>query len=990
MRSLPTLSTTNEKSLAPIYRWLLLFTIVLPIGPSLCMVAYPNAPYFELVTQVYFAPCQGAVAIYLVSRLDNQDMPTTEKLAYFCFFLQSLLQGIQRLLIGRTTVGISLLVFSVLYAGIYKVLRRLRKRLVRFEDEKVWKYICYNIFRTSMQAMVPIVYLSSESLGCIFAKMPETDGGFDTWLSLDYKECGNIVTSNHAMAFHLSMLLVVRVYILPFEKNITTTDIKNWNLGAKHQILLIMCLIASLCALFIFATRREGTNKYTYINDVNLTHVLLMILHCCWGVVFVTFSLDAIVQAKRAEEGRSPKQEKIPYWNKWLSKDDNYALAPIYRYFFCTLLLLLPAKIFVATLTGEGTSYKWISVVAGSLSFHLAVAAIYIASNPRRKGYPLRELFVYVLTILLVLVAMLYNEINKYAFTRPIKVAELAFGVVMLIVFWPIVLGVRGLIKHMPNQRLKRHIRDIVFRGSSAFFSPLLFITMESINCPLTMDEEAGDYDEGACDAVVVPCSTMCHHIFFALMFNLYLRPHVVLDAKKIMMLDGIPWYRALQLICMFIATIVSLYVYATRASDVVLAKKDSGDLADLSYTLRNASVVAVFFFWTLAFLTEMIVIRWGIERVEQVAEIIEDEDEDEAARPNSTSQISNAGDDNEETVFHEALSPAYTMTFKIFLYGLGVGSPLVHIFYRNYFSYYFMTLIEVPVLLSVVMVFASSPKSFSSVRSKLFLTIPYPIFNFLFLLGDIIAAATNDDTLRRKEGYTANIAGRVTIIFCSAFCYPLISDTATRIAQSLSPERTERFLNSVFSRAVFMMIPLLYLTFEASAKVLAYLFLRNDNNDNTHTQNSWSDNGYDRPYTESLAMTCHTITFHLVMSWCLLVFVAPFKRQASTKELYMFNLSWHMRLQLSAAFVGSICSLILFAVRHVWTWNTMNKGLSLLCKTTWFVIIVLEVREIKQEERSTSRNLTLNDLDDNRFGRKSQAGGDEDEYANELELCEF
>jgi len=67
-----------------------------------------------------------------------------------------------------------------------------------------------------------------------------------------------------------------------------------------------------------------------------------------------------------------------------------------------------------------------------------------------------------------------------------------------------------------------------------------------------------------------------------------------------------------------------------------------------------------------------------------------------------------------------------------------------------------------------------------------------------------------------------------------------------------------------------------------------------------------------------------------------------------------------------------------------------MNKGLSLLCKTTWFVIIVLEVREIKQEERSTSRNLTLNDLDDNRFGRKSQAGGDEDEYANELELCEF
>lgn len=260
----------------------------------------------------------GAVAIYLVSRLDNLEMPKTEKLAYSIFFLQSLLQGIQRILIGRILVGVSLVTFSIFYFGIYKVLRRLRKRLVGMNDERVWRYICYNLFRAGMQAMLPIVYLSSESLGCIFAHMPdynkELGNEWDRLLDPVYKQCGNIVTSNHAMAFHLSMLLVVKLYVLPFEElHITVNDIKNWNLKSKHQILLITMLIASLSALFIFATRREGTNKYTYVNDTNITHVLLMVLHCCWGVAFITFGLDTIVQAKREEAGKEPKQVRSLY-----------------------------------------------------------------------------------------------------------------------------------------------------------------------------------------------------------------------------------------------------------------------------------------------------------------------------------------------------------------------------------------------------------------------------------------------------------------------------------------------------------------------------------------------------------------------------------------------------------------------------------------------------------------------------------------------------
>ena len=261
---LPELSTNNEKSLAPVYRALFLLAVVAPLAPSVMTVVYPEAPFFELLTQVYFAPCQGAVAIYLVSRLDKPFFPRTEKAAYFIFMMQSLLQGVQRLRVGRILVGLSICFFFLLYAVVYKILRRLRKRLALMEEQRIHSYIANNVFRSSLHAMVPIIYLASESLGCLAAESPYNVTGFDNMLVKDYNQCGNLITSNHAMAFHLSMLLIVKLYILPFERRVTLDDVKNFNLILKHQILLVTIVIASFCSLFIFATRQEATSKYSY------------------------------------------------------------------------------------------------------------------------------------------------------------------------------------------------------------------------------------------------------------------------------------------------------------------------------------------------------------------------------------------------------------------------------------------------------------------------------------------------------------------------------------------------------------------------------------------------------------------------------------------------------------------------------------------------------------------------------------------------------
>ena len=96
----------------------------------------------------------------------------------------------------------------------------------------------------------------------------------------------------------------------------------------------------------------------------------------------------------------------------------------------------------------------------------------------------------------------------------------------------------------------------------------------------------------------------------------------------------------------------------------------------------------------------------------------------------------------------------------------------------------------------------------------------------------------------------------------------------------------------SKFAAGIFL--PFLYFTFEASGEIAYY-----------------RDSGYSehrRIEAETSVKTAHSLLFHLMASWSLLLFVFPFKKMATIKELYMFKLSLFSRLQFIAGFIGTAC----------------------------------------------------------------------------------
>lgn len=231
--------------------------------------------------------------------------------------------------------------------------------------------------------------------------------------SLSYTKCGNTVSSNHAMAFHLSMLLTVKLFILPFEKDVNLATLKAFQLSAHHQIVVIMVLLASMSAIFVFATRREDSNTYSYWGGFNITYVLLSTLHMCWAVVFVSFGMDAIKFYRR--EGNF--QRKMPWWNRFVATTNHLEIGPIYRWLMVVPMTYLPIQSLGELIVDGNKKGSWRYTSGSILFFHLSLAALYICSMPRKKGFPWSELAVYALAPLSLIFKIVF-ELRSSANTQ--------------------------------------------------------------------------------------------------------------------------------------------------------------------------------------------------------------------------------------------------------------------------------------------------------------------------------------------------------------------------------------------------------------------------------------------------------------------------------------------------------------------------------------------------------------------------------------------
>lgn len=314
----------------------------------------------------------------------------------------------------------------------------------------------------------------------------------------------------------------------------------------------------------------------------------------------------------------------------------------------------------------------------------------------------------------------------------------------------------------------------------------------------------------------------MSFHILGFLIFSLFFRPHVEIKGTDLLTLRNMPRWRSIQIVAIFLATMFSLYVYATRTTDKI-GNKDGDELHSFSHLMRNLAFMTVIACWGLAFVIQITVIKLGIERVSKVSldddsnitgGVGAEDEDDEGDGEGENEDEGNTEERNSEVAPPpqlQELSATYIYIFKFFTYTLGYLSPWVHVAYRNYFSYYLVTLLEVPVILGFFLLFASAPKRWTE-RELVYMALPYPVFNIIVLLGDIISLSLTDDDGRDDVSLRDNIAGRLIIILCSFLFFPLVLDTSRRLKSSFTPQRTERFLQEVFSKALFMLVPILYL----------------------------------------------------------------------------------------------------------------------------------------------------------------------------------
>ena len=241
--------------------------------------------------------------------------------------------------------------------------------------------------------------------------------------------------------------------------------------------------------------------------------------------------------------------------------------------------------------------------------------------------------------------------------------------------------------------------------------------------------------------------------------------------------------------------------MYATRTADKIASVNDTDKLHDFSHTMRNGAFIFVIACWTLAFVIQISVIKLGVEYVSKVDLDLDgngneaDEDEEGKDEDGEKEEIEQSAPPE-----LQELAKPYRLTFKFFLYSLGYCTPWLHVALRNYFSYYVVTLLEVPVVINFFLLFTSAPKRWSE-RDLLFMAVPYLAFNAIVMIGDIISLALSEEG-RPKDSYKNNIGGKLLTIACCVVFFPLVLDTSRRMKTAFSPKRTERFLNDVFSKA--------------------------------------------------------------------------------------------------------------------------------------------------------------------------------------------
>ena len=167
-RSCLRMSTENVRVLAPIYRAGLQISGYLASTPAVLCVMFPSSQILELLSRINFPIVQAIASLYVISRLDGRPIGVKEIALYSCLPFMLVCDGVQRCMNGHYVNATGFFLFALYYVGLFKIIRRLRKRLNALAQVKIQEYLQGFVFR-SFSSLVPILYLSTESVGCLAA-----------------------------------------------------------------------------------------------------------------------------------------------------------------------------------------------------------------------------------------------------------------------------------------------------------------------------------------------------------------------------------------------------------------------------------------------------------------------------------------------------------------------------------------------------------------------------------------------------------------------------------------------------------------------------------------------------------------------------------------------------------------------------------------------------------------------------------------------------
>jgi len=391
--------------------------------------------------------------------------------------------------------------------------------------------ITQNLPLTFGSVMVSVLYVASESMGCVMRR------------HTDNIECWDIVSSNYSFSMIFVTFFFMSNYAVPFaqsrvtkslEREMTMENLFMFKLPPKEQFGLIIFIFAMMTGLMLFASSDEQDelhkldNKSTLytlyykerssiLKEIDLTSNSLRTareaLNLFTTCTCIIVAISTFIPNKTIKSSMKQMHSRLH-----LSSSKLTQFAPLYVYIFIFLIILFFSLVLIylgfvlADVNAVGGTWSkkgsgvWAPILSRLCNYSwpaMATFVIFVFFSKPRHPTPLTTNIYFVIPTYLVIKGFC-DSLLEMGFVN--AVFHYA-GAMFMTLFFKVVLRARKFLSLMDDETLEAHLLN-TFVKIGAAVPPIIFLLFEAISCPYRYSnptiEGAGffEVDEGgACNA---------------------------------------------------------------------------------------------------------------------------------------------------------------------------------------------------------------------------------------------------------------------------------------------------------------------------------------------------------------------------------------------------------------------------------------------------------------------------------------------------------